>query len=247
MKTWQKIWLILLFLAFIGWIFVDVMFSLRDNTVPQSEDTVLFNQLRETFTWNIVDWTNLEIVDITWDYTLYYNDEFGIATVLWEEWKWYTVRVDMIEDDFEYSWEVIKIPRSMIWIWKFMAEWEPDFYSDDYGFSIISNEDTEKLRSDHVVWTTSLYEETYKWRNNKYSFFEASARNWSQRYLLENFPNLDCRTWTGWIEYDIDWNPHEYIDADCNWYEVIDWKAVKTRKSWIEQLFPIWFLFYDIN
>jgi hypothetical protein len=133
----------------------------------------------------------------------------------------------------------------MIWIWKFISE--PDFYSDDYGFSIVNNEDTEKLRSDNVVWTTSLYEETYKWQNNKYSFFEASARNWWHRYLLEKFPNLDCRTWTGWIEYDIEWNPHEYLDADCNGYEVINWEAVKTRKSWIEQLFPYWFMFYDIN
>ena len=50
-----------------------------------------------------------------------------------------------------------------------------------------------------------------------------------------------------WIEYDIDWNSHEYVDADCNWYEAINWEAVKTRKSWIEQLFPYWFIFYDIE
>ena len=83
--------------------------------------------------------------------------------------------------------------------------------------------------------------------NNKYSFFETSARRWwEHKFLLRDFPNLDCKTWTGWIEYDIDWNPHEILEADCNWYEVIDWEAVKTRESWVEQLFPIWFLFYDI-
>ena len=86
-----------------------------------------------------------------------------------------------------------------------------------------------------------------EWENNKYSFFETTARKWSQRYLLNSFPNLDCRTWTGWIEYDIYWNSHEYIDADCNWYDVVNWEAVKTRKSWIEQLFPYWFIFYDIE
>lgn len=236
----KKIWLLI---SLLMCCFVFVWCG--NNQQQESNDTILFNELKKSFTWNIVDWTNREILEITWNYTLYYNDEFWFATVLWEEWKWYSVRIDRIEDDFEYNWEVIKIKRPMIRIWKFIAD--PDFYSDDYGFSIINNEDTEKLRSDRVVWTTSLYEETYKWRNNKYSFFEASARNWWHRYLLQKFPNLDCRTWTGWIEYDIDWNPHEYLDADCNGYEVINWEAVKTRKSWIEQLFPYWFMFYDID
>ena len=215
------------------------------NKVEKSTDTILFEQLKETFTWNIIDWTNLEIVDITWDYTLYYNDEFGIATVLWEEWIWYNIRTDTIFDDFEYSWEVIQIPRLMLRVWKFISKGNPDFYSDDYWFSIISNEDVEKIKTSYTVRSMS-YSENYKWKNNKYSFFEVSERGWKNRYLLQKFPTLDCRTWTGWIEYDIDWNPHEYLDVDCNWYEVIDWEAVKTKKSWVEQLFPIWFLFYDI-
>ena len=234
----KKLWI------FLSLLICSILVAGCFNTTPKSEATILFEQLKETFTWNIIDWTNSEIVEITWDYTLYYNDEFGIATVLWEEWKWYNVRTLRIYDDFEYSWEVIKIPRSVIWIWKFISE--PDNYSDDYWFGIVSNEDVEKIKTSYTVRSMS-YREDYKWENNKYSFFETTARKWSQRYLLESFPNLDCRTWTGWIEYDIDWNPHEYIDADCNWYEVIDWEAVKTRKSWIEQLFPYWFIFYDLE
>ena len=221
-----------------------------NKVIPQLQDTIAFNQLKETFTWNIVDWTNIEVVvDITWNYTLYFNDEFGIATVLWEEWKWYSVWVQRIEDDLEYGWEVIKIKRPMILLWTPIEDNEykdlflMDFYH--YWFDIVSNEDVEKLKTSTGIWTTS-YMQWYRWENNKYSFFETSARNWNQRYLLQSFPNLDCRTWTGWVEYDIGWNPHEYLDADCNWYEVINWEAVKTRKSWVEQLFPYWFLFYDI-
>jgi len=220
------------------------------NTAQKSEATILFEQLKETFTWNIVDWTNLEFVDITWDNTLYYNDEFGIATVLWEEWKWYSIWIRNTEDDLEYSWEVIQIKRPMILFWTL---WDDEEYRNlylmefyHYWFSIFSNEDVEKLKTSPSFWTTS-YMQWYRWENNKYSFFETTARKWSQRYLLNSFPNLDCRTWTGWIEYDIDWNSHEYIDADCNWYEAINWEAVKTRKSWIEQLFPYWFIFYDIE
>ena len=219
------------------------------NTKYESPDTIAFNQLKETFTWNIVDWTNIEVVDITWNYTLYYNDEFGIATVLWKEWKWYSVWVQRIEDDLEYGWEVIKIKRPMILLWTPMEDNEykdlflMDFYH--YWFDIVSNEDVEKIKTQPDVRNIS-YKNNYKGENNRYSFFEASARVWNQRYLLQSFPNLDCRTWTGGIEYDIDWNPHEYLDADCNWYEVINWDAVKTRKSWIEQLFPYWFMFYDM-
>ena len=230
-----------------------------NNTISQSPDTIVFNQLKETFTWNIIDWTiadkvlevgpglENEVVDITWNYTLYYNDEFGIATVLWEEWKWYSVIVERYADDFEYSWEVIQIPRYMIKFWKQL--WTEDYnvnaYAYHYWFSIISNEDVEIIKTRPDVRSIS-FENDYKWKNDQYSFFETSARRWEgHEYLLQSFPNLDCKTWT--VERsDIDWNIHEIVQADCDWYEVINWETVKTRKSWVEQLFPIWFLFYDI-
>jgi hypothetical protein len=237
----KKLWI------FLSLLICSILVAGCFNTTPKSEATILFEQLKETFTWNIIDWTNSEIVEITWDYTLYYNDEFGIATVLWEEWKWYSVWIRRQEDDFEYIWEVIKIKRPMILFWTPMDDSQDIFLMDyHYWFSVVSNEDVEKIKTSYTVRGMS-YREDYKWENNKYSFFETSARRWYQRYLLESFPNLDCRTWTGWIEYDIDWNPHEYLDADCNWYEVVDWEAVKTRKSWIEQLFPYWFIFYDVE
>ena len=239
----KKIWILSL-------LWICLLFTGCFDTKSESYDTIAFNQLKETFTWNIVDWTNIEVVDITWNYTLYYNDEFGIATVLWEEWKWYSVWIQRVEDDLEYGWEVIKIKRPMILLWTPMEDNEyknlflMEFYH--YWFSILSNEDVEKIKTQPDVRNIS-YKHNYKGENNRYSFFETSARVWNQRYLLQSFPNLDCRTWTGWIEYDIDWNPHEYLDVDCNWYEVINWEVVKTRKSWIEQLFPYWFIFYDIK
>ena len=239
----KKIWF--LTTLFIGSLLLTGCF----NKIEKSADTIQFEQLKETFTWNIVDWTNSEIIEITWDNTLYYNDEFGIATVLWEEWKWYSVWIRRQKDDFEYNWEVIQIKRPMILFWTPMDDSQRDLFLMDfyhYWFNIISNEDVEKIKTQPDVWSTS-FKNDYKWENNKFSYFEASTPwRWSQRYLLQSFPNLDCRTWTGWIEYDVDWNLHEYLDVDCNWYEVIDWEAVKTRKSWVEQLFPIWFLFYDI-
>jgi len=239
----KKIWILSL-------LWICLLFTGCFDTKSESYDTIAFNQLKETFTWNIVDWTNIEVVDVTWNYTLYYNDEFGIATVLWEEWKWYSVWIQRVEDDLEYGWEVIKIKRPMILLWTPMEDNEyknlflMEFYH--YWFSILSNEDVEKIKTQPDVRNIS-YKHNYKGENNRYSFFETSARVWNQRYLLQSFPNLDCRTWTGWIEYDIDWNPHEYLDVDCNWYEVINWEVVKTRKSWIEQLFPYWFIFYDIK
>jgi hypothetical protein len=96
----KKIWL------FVYLLFCGLLFTWCNKAIPQSSDTIAFNQLKETFTWNIIDWTiaekilevgvglENEVVDITWDYTLYYNDEFGIATVLWEEWKWYSIIVE---------------------------------------------------------------------------------------------------------------------------------------------------------
>jgi hypothetical protein len=125
-KIW--LWISLLMCCF-------VFIWCGNNQQQESNDTIIFNELKKSFTWNIVDWTNREILEITWDNTLYYNDEFWFATVLWEEWKWYNIKVDRIEDDFEYNWEVIKIKRPMIWIWKFISE--PDFYSDDYGLLIM--------------------------------------------------------------------------------------------------------------
>ena len=240
----KKIWL-LFSLLMCCFIFVWC----GNNQQQESSDTILFNELKKSFTWNIVEWTNQELVEITWDYTLYYNDEFWFATVLWEEWKWYSVWVQRIEDDIEYSWELIKIKRPMILFWTPMDEEIKDLFLMDYHywFSVVSNDDVEKIKNSNDLWNTS-FKNDYKWENDKYSFFEASTQwHWSQRYLIQYFPNLDCRTWTGWIEYDIEWNPHEYLDADCNGYEVINWEAVKTRKSWIEQLFPNWFMFYDID
>lgn len=64
----KKIWLLIT--LFIGSLLLTWCF----NRVEKSADTILFKQLKETFTWNILDWTNSEIVDITWDNTLYYND-----------------------------------------------------------------------------------------------------------------------------------------------------------------------------
>ena len=241
----KKIWL-LISLLMCCFIFVWC----GNNQQQESNDTIVFNELKKSFTWNIVDWTNHEIIEITWDYTLYYNDEFWFATVLWKEWKWYSVWVWRVDDDIEFSWELVKIKRPMILFWTPMDDENKDLFLMDfyhYWFGIISNDDIEKIKTHSDLWNTS-FKNYYKWENNKYNFFEASTpRNWSQRYLIQYFPNLDCRTWTGWIEYDIEWNPHEYLDADCNGYEVINWEAVKTRKSWIEQLFPYWFMFYDID
>ena len=236
----KKIWILIT--LFIGSLLLTGCF----NKIEKSADVIQFEQLKETFTWNIADWTNSEILEITWDYTLYYNDEFWFATVLWEEWKWYSVWIRKQEDDFEYNWEVIQIKRPMILFWTPMDDSQDVFLMDyHYWFSIVNNEDVEKIKTQPDVWNTS-FKNDYKGENNKFSYFETSRRNWSQRYLPVVFPNLDCRIWTGWIEYDIDWNPHEILEADCDWYEVIDWEAVKTRKSWVEQLFPVWFLFYDI-
>jgi hypothetical protein len=240
----KKIWLLISLLMC-----CHIFIWCGNNQQQESNDTILFNELKKSFTWNIVDWTNREIVEITWDYTLYYNDEFWFATVLWEEWKWYSVWVWRVEDDVEFSWELTNLKRPMILFWTPMNKEIKDLFLMDYHywFSVVSNDDVEKIKNSNDLWNTS-FKNDYKWENNKYKFFEASTSwRWSQRYLIQYFPNLDCKIWTGWIEYDIEWNPHEYLDADCNGYEVINWEAVKTRKSWIEQLFPYWFIFYDID
>ena len=120
----KKIWLLITLLT------CGVLLTWCFNKVEKSADTIMFQQLKETFTWNIIDWTNSEIVEITWDNTLYYNDEFGIATVLWEEWKWYSVWIRRQEDDFEYNWEVIQIKRPMILFWTPMDDSQDIFLMD---------------------------------------------------------------------------------------------------------------------
>ena len=155
----KKIWL---FISLLMCCFIFVWCG--NNQQQESDDTILFNELKKSFTWNIVNWTNREILEITWNYTLYYNDEFWFATVLWEEWKWYSVWIQRVEDDFEYSWELIKIKRPMILFWTPMDEEIKDLFLMDYHywFSVVSNDDVEKIKTHPDVWGTS-YKQWYKW------------------------------------------------------------------------------------
>lgn len=185
-------------------------------------------QLIDNFQWNIINWTDLESVNIEWDNTLYYNDRLWFAVILWEKWKWgriktkYTWREEL---SYKTSGGISFSKRNDNW-------WE---YADMFWFTVFDKENYSKVES-WWFWDREYFENETIWKNNKYNFVEF-ATNTSHDEIYDTFPTLDCK----------ERMVQNYREIACDWYEEINWEYVKTWKSWIEQLFQDWFIFYDVK
>ena len=200
-----------------------------EKTVEDNKDKIPvldtdIETLIKSFTWSILNWTDRNPVRITEDYTLYYNDNFWIAVILWKEWKWWNI--EFVEDPEWYP--------SIKFIWSYPFVTDVDF--DIYDINIIDNEKYSALDSWDLGDKNFLKRSTL-WNNNKYSFVQ-TVTNVGHDIIYETFPTLECNERIeNWYNY---W-------MACDWYEIINWKHVRTWKNWIEQLFSNWLLFYDIN
>ena len=114
------------------------------------------DELINWFTWTILNWTEIKLFDITWDNTLYYNDQFWFAVILWKQWKWWKVELKTHNEQF---WENA--------IWRsihFYKEW---FDYDVYSLSIDKIEKYDNMKKQDVFWTEDEFEKWIKWKNNK--------------------------------------------------------------------------------
>jgi hypothetical protein len=111
------------------------------------------------FAWTILNWTEIKLFDITWDNTLYYNDQFWFAVILWENWKWWKVELKTHNEQFGEN----AINRSI----HFYKEW---FEYDVYSLTINKIEKYDSMKKQDVFWTEDEFEKWIKWKNNKYLF-----------------------------------------------------------------------------
>ena len=105
--------------------------EILDEVEPVEEPELSeIEKLKQSFVWNIIDWkvdkesltlqpSNISF-NVEWDDTLYYLNEFWIALVLWEDWKWWKV-----ENAYE---------------WKNLASvWLKKSWNRTYWFFLIDN------------------------------------------------------------------------------------------------------------
>ena len=143
-----------------------------NNEVELVEEPELseIETLKQSFVWNIIDWTvdkdlltlkpsNIPF-DVEWDNTLYYLDEFWIALVLWEDWKWWKV-----ENAYE---------------WKYLASVRlKKSWNKTYWFFLIDNEYY------HTRQENPQPDEELVWENNKYHIVMRTVKNWGKDWSFD--------------------------------------------------------------
>ena len=130
-----------------------------DEPTIEEDGLSKIENLKQSFEWDIIDWTNTETVEITQDNTLYYNDKFWFAVILWEQWKWWKVQT---KTHNEQRWENA-ISRSI----EFHKEW---FEYDVYQLTIDKIEKYDSMKKYDEFWTEDDFIKWTKWKNNKYFF-----------------------------------------------------------------------------
>jgi len=134
--------------------------EILDEVEPVEEPELSeIEKLKQSFTWTIIDWTNLGTVEITQDDTLYFNDKFWFAVILWKEWNWWKIEAKTHNEQF---WE-----KAISWSIAFTKKW---FDYANYGLGINKNDKYDDMKRHEEFWTEEDYEKATKWRNNKYYF-----------------------------------------------------------------------------
>ncbi len=137
-----------------------------DEPVVDEPEISLIDQLKQSFTWNLINWKvdeslltnkpNNIYFDITWDSTLYYIDEFWLAFTLWEEWKWWKI-------ENAYEWKYLASVR-------IRNEW-----LKTYWIFIIDNTTYQRIKD-----SLSNDEDETIWYNNQYTFQRRIVDNWDK-------------------------------------------------------------------
>ena len=137
-----------------------------EEPVVDEPEISLIDQLKQSFTWNLINWKvdeslltnkpNNIYFDITWDSTLYYIDEFWLAFTLWEEWKWWKI-------ENAYEWKYLASVR-------IRNEW-----LKTYWIFIIDNTTYQRIKD-----SLSNDEDETIWYNNQYTFQRRIVDNWDK-------------------------------------------------------------------
>lgn len=137
------------------------------NAVPVPSEIEI---LKQYFQWDIIDWkvdkesltlqpSNISF-NVEWDDTLYYLNEFWIALVLWEDWKWWKV-----ENAYE---------------WKNLASvWLKKSWNRTYWFFLIDN------KYFHTWQENPQPDEELVWENNKYHIVMRTVNNWGKDWSFD--------------------------------------------------------------
>ena len=142
--------------------------SLKEFDEIQKSKVLSIEELKETFTGNIINWSELEEIDITWDNTLYYIDEFWLAFTLWEEWKWWKI-------ENAYEWKTL----ASVWIRKEWLKLIWIFMIDNNTYQSVK----DSLSDD---WDETI------WDNNQYTFQRRIVDNWSKLWEVNlNFYDVE--------------------------------------------------------
>lgn len=199
----------------------------------QESKVLSIEELKETFTGNIINWSELEEIDITWDNTLYYNDKFWFAVNLWERWKWWKIELKTHNEQFWKN----AISRSI----HFYKEW---FDYDVYSLSIDKIEKYDSMKKQDVFWTEDEFEKWIKWKNNKY-FFVGYANDQLAPYIdiTDEYQQLFL-VW--FVFYDIEESVSEESKIwrnSINLWEELLWNeegVIFEPKKWKWQMPCIW-------
>lgn len=145
--------------------------EILDEVEPVEEPELSeIEKLKQSFVWNIIDWkvdkesltlqpSNISF-NVEWDDTLYYLNEFWIALVLWEDWKWWKV-----ENAYE---------------WKNLASvWLKKSWNKTYWFFLIDNEYY------HTRQENPQPDEELVWENNKYHIVMRTVKNWGKDWSFD--------------------------------------------------------------
>ena len=163
------------------------IFQLHEDLINHTNAVPVLSEietLKQSFTWTIIDWTNLGIVEITQDNTLYFNDKFWFAVVLWKEWNWWKIEAKTHNEQF---WE-----DAISWSIAFTKKW---FDHANYGLGINKNDKYDNMKEHEEFWSEEDYEKSTKWRNNKYYFignvggFISPSMDTSEELDNNLFPN----------------------------------------------------------
>ena len=137
-----------------------------DEPVVKESEISLIDQLKQSFTWNLINWKvdeslltnkpNNIYFDITWDSTLYYIDEFWLAFTLWKEWEWWKI-------ENAYEWKYLASVR-------IRNEW-----IKSYWILIIDNTTYQRIKD-----SLSNDEDETIWYNNQYTFQRRIVDNWDK-------------------------------------------------------------------
>ncbi len=163
------------------------------------------------FTWNIINWSDWKSYVITWDNTLYYNDNYWFAMKLWKEWNWAKIEIwkwceECTETEYPHH-IMINLLKP-----KVKEDWPMDWYST-ISFSVVTKLEYEKMleltKWDPMCEWDCIKDNTI-WHNNHY-YFLLGYTNQAPEDIINLFQwQLECDLiypkWEEWTSSELLWD-----------------------------------------